>query len=202
MNSEMSVMKMKTLAFSVLIAALSITGCQQVPPNAAGTGGTAGGGYGTGGGTAGGGYGTDGYGTGGNYGNGYGNGTGAGQYTPAELRNPSSILAQRVIYFDLDRADIKPEYMNVLNAHASLLTAYPNLRVRLEGHADERGSRDYNVALSERRGYSVLDYMQVKGTSSNQMEVIGYGEEVPAVFGHNESAWGKNRRVEIKYAGE
>lgn len=184
-------MNTKTLAFSVLIAALSVTGCQQVPPNTAGT---AGGGYGTDG--TGGGYGTGGYSTGGNYGN------GTGQYTPAELRNPNSILAQRVIYFDLDRADIKPEYMNVLNAHASLLTAYPNLRVRLEGHADERGSREYNVALSERRGYSVLDYMQVKGTSSNQMEVIGYGEEVPAVFGHNESAWGKNRRVEIKYAGE
>ena len=201
MNSETSVMKMKALVFSVLMAALSVTGCQQVPPN---TGGTAGGGYGTGG-TAGGGYGTGGtagggYGTGGAAGGGYG--TGSGQYTPAELRNPNSILAQRVIYFDLDRADIKPEYMNVLNAHASLLTAYPNLRVRLEGHADERGSRDYNVALSERRGYSVLDYMQVKGTRSNQMDVIGYGEEVPAVFGHNEAAWSKNRRVEIKYAGE
>ncbi|WML87909.1 peptidoglycan-associated lipoprotein Pal [Thiothrix subterranea] len=190
---------MKALVFSVLIAALSVTGCQQVPPNAGGAGGTAGGGYGTGGtgGSAGGGYDTGGYGTGGN-----GYGTGTGQYTPAELRNPSSILAQRVIYFDLDRSDIKPEYMNILNAHASLLTAYPNLRVRLEGHADERGSRGYNVALSERRGYSVLDYMQVKGTRSNQMEVIGYGEEVPAVFGHNEAAWSKNRRVEIKYAGE
>ncbi|WP_139282124.1 peptidoglycan-associated lipoprotein Pal [Thiothrix caldifontis] len=192
-------MNRKTLAISVLVAALSITGCQQVPPNGAGTGGTTGGGYGTGS-TTGGGYGTGGYGTGGTYGNGYG--TGTGQYTPAELRNPNSILAQRVIYFDLDRSEIKPEYMNILNAHASLLAAYPNLRVRLEGHADERGSREYNVALSERRGYSVLDYMQVKGSSSNQMEVIGYGEEVPAVFGHNESAWGKNRRVEIKYAGE
>ena len=207
MNSEMSVMKLKVLAFSVLIAALSVTGCQQVPTAGAGgtggVGGAGGNGYGTGGGNGAGGTG----GTGGAYGNGYGNGgygngTGSGQYTPADLRNPGSILAQRVIYFDLDRSDIKPEYMSVLNAHAALLSAYPNLRVRLEGHADERGSREYNVALSERRGYSVLDYMQVKGTSSNQMEVIGYGEEVPAIFGHNESAWGKNRRVEIKYAGE
>lgn len=208
MNSEMSVMKLKVLAFSVLVAALSVTGCQQVPTAGAGgtggVGGAGGNGYGTGGAYGNGAGGTGG--TGGGYGNGtggaYGNGTGGGQYTPADLRNPSSILAQRVIYFDLDRSDIKPEYMNVLNAHAALLAAYPNLRVRLEGHADERGSREYNVALSERRGYSVLDYMQVKGTSSNQMEVIGYGEEVPAVFGHNESAWGKNRRVEIKYAGE
>ncbi|MEN9422644.1 MAG: peptidoglycan-associated lipoprotein Pal [Pseudomonadota bacterium] len=207
MNSEMSVMKLKVLAFSVLVAALSVTGCQQVPTAGAGgtggVGGAGGNGYGTGGGNGAGGTG----GTGGAYGNGYGNGgygngTGSGQYTPADLRNPGSILAQRVIYFDLDRSEIKPEYMSVLNAHAALLSAYPNLRVRLEGHADERGSREYNVALSERRGYSVLDYMQVKGTSSNQMEVIGYGEEVPAIFGHNESAWGKNRRVEIKYAGE
>ncbi|MBO0612034.1 peptidoglycan-associated lipoprotein Pal [Thiothrix fructosivorans] len=200
-------MKLKVLAFSVLVAALSVTGCQQVPTAGAGgtggVGGAGGNGYGTGGGNGAGGTG----GTGGAYGNGYGNGgygngTGSGQYTPADLRNPGSILAQRVIYFDLDRSEIKPEYMSVLNAHAALLSAYPNLRVRLEGHADERGSREYNVALSERRGYSVLDYMQVKGTSSNQMEVIGYGEEVPAIFGHNESAWGKNRRVEIKYAGE
>jgi peptidoglycan-associated lipoprotein len=190
MNSEMSVMKLKVLAFSVLVAALSVTGCQQVPT--AGAGGTGGVG----------GAGGNGYGTGGGNGAGGTGGTGSGQYTPADLRNPGSILAQRVIYFDLDRSEIKPEYMSVLNAHAALLSAYPNLRVRLEGHADERGSREYNVALSERRGYSVLDYMQVKGTSSNQMEVIGYGEEVPAIFGHNESAWGKNRRVEIKYAGE
>ena len=202
-------MKLKVLAFSLLVAAISVTGCQQVPTaGAGGTGGVGGvggsgaNGYGTGGTGGSGGAGNYG-GSGGNYGGGTGYGTGgSGQYTPAELQNPSSILAQRVIYFDLDRSDIKPEYMNVLNAHATLLRAYPNLRVRLEGHADERGSREYNVALSERRGYSVLDYMQVKGSSSNQMEVIGYGEEVPAVFGHNEAAWGKNRRVEIKYAGE
>ena len=199
-------MKLKVLAFSLLVAAISVTGCQQVPTaGAGGTGGVGGSGangYGAGGTGGSGGAGNYG-GSGGNYGGGMGYGTGgSGQYTPAELQNPSSILAQRVIYFDLDRSDIKPEYMNVLNAHATLLRAYPNLRVRLEGHADERGSREYNVALSERRGYSVLDYMQVKGSSSNQMEVIGYGEEVPAVFGHNEAAWGKNRRVEIKYAGE
>lgn len=207
MNSEMSVMKLKVLAFSVLVAALSVTGCQQVPTAGAGgtggVGGAGGNGYGTGGGNGAGGTG----GTGGAYGNGYGNGgygngTGSGQYTPADLRNPGSILAQRVIYFDFDSSNIRPEYMNVLNAHAGLLAAYPNLKVRLEGHADERGSREYNVALSERRGYSVLDYMQLKGVQANQADVIGYGEEIPADFGHNESAWSKNRRVEIKYAGE
>lgn len=189
-------MNMKTLMISVLTVALLMTGCAQQGGNANGG---AGNGYGN----------NSGYGAGGNaggYGSGYGNnggyGSGSGQYTPADLRNPNSILAQRVIYFDLDSSAIRPEFQNVLAAHAALLASYPNLRVRLEGHADERGSRDYNVALSERRGYSVLDFMQIKGVSASQMEVIGYGEEIPAVFGHNEAAWSKNRRVEIKYAGE
>jgi peptidoglycan-associated lipoprotein len=187
-------MNMKTLIAYMLVSAFLVTGCAQQGGNANGAGGVGGAG-------GAGGYGTN----GGAYGNGganYGGGNGSSQYTPADLRNPNSVLSQRVIYFDLDSANILPEYQSVLNAHASLLAAYPNLKVRLEGHADERGSREYNVALSERRGYSVLDYMQIKGVSSNNMEVIGYGEEIPAMFGHNESAWSKNRRVEIKYAGE
>lgn len=194
-------MNMKLLASSVLAAALAVAGCAP-QTTAPGAGGGATGGYGAGNGGAGNnnaygyGYGSGAGGSGSNY------GAGSGTYTPAELSNPSSILAQRVIYFDFDSSNIRPEYMNILNAHASLLSAYPNLRVRLEGHADERGSREYNVALSERRGYSVLDYLQVKGVRANQMDVIGYGEEVPADFGHNEAAWSKNRRVEIKYAGE
>ncbi|QTR51240.1 peptidoglycan-associated lipoprotein Pal [Candidatus Thiothrix anitrata] len=195
-------MNIKTLVTAVLVSAvLVISGCaQQGNPNA-GSGGIGGAG---GAGGSGSNYGSGAGGSGSNYGYGgnTGYGSGAGQYTPADLRNPNSILAQRIIYFDLDKSTIRPEFQNTLNAHASLLAAYPNLRVRLEGHADERGSRDYNVALSERRGYSVLDYMQIKGAKANQMEVIGYGEEIPAMFGHNEAAWSKNRRVEIKYAGE
>lgn len=195
-------MNIKALATSLLMSAVLATGCAQQGNNpgggTVGAGGTGvnGSDYGAGSGS----YNGSGSGYNGGYNN-YGSGSG-GSYTPADLRNPSSILSQRVIYFDYDRSEIKPEYMNVLNAHASLLAAYPNLRIRLEGHADERGSREYNVALSERRGYSVLDYMQIKGASSNQMDVIGYGEEIPAAFGHNEAAWSKNRRVEIKYPGE
>lgn len=192
-------MNIKTLVVAMLVSAvLAISGCAQQGGNAnggAGAGGTNGG-YGSGGA----GNGSNGYGYGNGANGGYANGS--GQYTPVDLRNPNSILAQRVIYFDLDSSSIRPEFQNALNAHSALLAAYPNLRVRLEGHADERGSRDYNVALSERRGYSVLDYMQIKGANTSQMEVIGYGEEIPAEFGHNESAWSKNRRVEIKYAGE
>lgn len=209
----MSVTKIKTLAVTLLVSVALMSGCAQQNAHPNGTGGAGGnGGYGSGGnggyGSGGnGGYGNGGnggYGNGGNggYGNGgYGNG-GNGSYTPADLRNPNSILSQRVIYFDFDSSNIRPEYINVLNAHSALLAANPNLQVRLEGHADERGSREYNVALSERRGYSVLDYMQLKGVKTTQADVIGYGEEIPADFGHNESAWGKNRRVEIKYAGE
>ena len=188
----MSVTKIKTLAVTLLVSVALMSGCAQQNAHPNGTGGAGGnGGYGSGG--------NGGYGNGGN--GGYGNG-GNGSYTPADLRNPNSILSQRVIYFDFDSSNIRPEYINVLNAHSALLAANPNLQVRLEGHADERGSREYNVALSERRGYSVLDYMQLKGVKTTQADVIGYGEEIPADFGHNESAWGKNRRVEIKYAGE
>lgn len=195
-------MTIKTVALTVLMSAVLVSGCaQQGAPmaNDAYANGATGMGnnpYGNGGNASN----TYGYGAN-NGGPAYGNGA-AGQYTPDDLRNPASILSQRVIYFDYDSSNIKPEYLNVLNAHASLLAAYPNLQVRLEGHADERGSREYNVALSERRGYAVLDYMLVKGAKTNQMDVIGYGEEIPTDFGHNEAAWGKNRRVEIKYAGE
>lgn len=139
----------------------------------------------------------------GSYGNGANQiGTRAGQYTPADLRNPSSILAQRIIYFDYDKANIRPEYVSILNAHAALLAAYPELRVRLEGHADERGTREYNVALSERRGNTVRDFLRLKGVRAQQMEVIGYGEEVPAAFGQDQQSWDKNRRVELIYSGD
>lgn len=143
-----------------------------------------------------GGYGQGGYGSAGMA------GQGNSPYSPADLNNPGSILAQRVIYFDYDQARIRAEYLPVLEAHASLLAAYPNLRVRLEGHADERGSREYNVALSERRGYSVRDYMAARGLKNQQAEIVGYGEEVPASLGHGEKSWSENRRVEIIYLGE
>jgi len=129
-------------------------------------------------------------------------GNAKGSYTPADLRDSRSILAQRVIYFGYNQANIAPKYREILDAHASLLRDFPNLNVRLEGHADERGSREYNVALSERRAFSVLSYMEIKGAKKSQADVVGYGEEIPANFGHGEATWGKNRRVEIVYAGE
>jgi len=124
---------------------------------------------------------------------------GSKNYTPADLNDPSSILAQRVIYFDYNQSSILEKYKTVLAAHAELLANYPQIRVRLEGHADERGSREYNIALSERRAQTVRQYLSFKSVGSAQMETVAFGEEKPIVASHNDSAWNKNRRVEINY---
>ncbi|HHL18111.1 MAG TPA: peptidoglycan-associated lipoprotein Pal [Thiothrix sp.] len=139
-------------------------------------------------------------------GNSYGNtgqnsGSGAYQetYRPADLNNPKSLLAERIIYFDYDQVTIKPHYKKVLEAHAELLKRNPTISMRLEGHADERGTREYNVALSEQRAKSVQWYLRGKGISSARTETVAYGEERPLVVGDGEKSWAKNRRVELKY---
>lgn len=119
--------------------------------------------------------------------------------TLAGLSDPNNLLSQRIIYFDYNRSSIRPEYMVLINTHSKLLAKYPNLKMRLEGHADERGSREYNVALSAARSQSVKNIMVAQGPSSDQMRTIGFGEEIPIVRGHDASSWQKNRRVEIKY---
>ncbi len=121
------------------------------------------------------------------------------KHTPADINNPQSVLAQRVIYFDYDQATILEKYKPILAAHAELLANYPEMRIRLEGHADERGSREYNVALSERRAETVRQYLSFKNVGSEQMETVAFGEEKPLVPSHNDTAWNKNRRVEINY---
>ncbi|MGB1310783.1 MAG: peptidoglycan-associated lipoprotein Pal, partial [Leucothrix sp.] len=124
-----------------------------------------------------------------------------GDYKVTDLNDPSSVLSRRVIYFAYDQSTIEPEYFEILDAHSELLASNPNLTIRLEGHADERGSREYNVALSERRAQAVKQFMDLKGVGSEQSQTVAYGEEVPVDPGHNEAAWSKNRRVEIKYIG-
>lgn len=119
--------------------------------------------------------------------------------TPKDVKNPSSILAQRIIYFDYDQSTILEKYKPILAAHAELLANYPEMRIRLEGHADERGSREYNVALSERRAETVRQYLSFKNVGSEQMETVAFGEEKPLVPSHDNTAWSKNRRVEINY---
>lgn len=102
-------------------------------------------------------------------------------------------------YFDFDTAEIRSEAREVLIAHAKFLEANPRQRVRLEGHADERGTKEYNLALGERRSNAVQRFLIVNGASRGQLETVSYGEEKPAVRGSSESAWAQNRRVELVF---
>ena len=120
----------------------------------------------------------------------------------APPKNVTGILAQRVIYFDYDSSAIRSEFRAVLDAHATFVKANPKAKLHLQGHTDERGSREYNVALGQRRADSVNKAMGLLGIDANRMEAVSFGEEKPAVEGHDEAAWSKNRRVEIRYDGE
>lgn len=125
---------------------------------------------------------------------------GAGERIDLEyLDDPQSPLSQRIVYFDFDSDAIRPEWADVVAAHGRLLAKYPDLRVRLEGHTDERGSREYNLGLGERRARSVAERMRLEGAQPSQLTVVSFGEEKPADPGHDEAAWAKNRRVEIVY---
>ena len=110
-----------------------------------------------------------------------------------------SIPSERVIYFDYDMSDIRPEARVILEQHAAYLSGNPSMQVRLEGHADERGSREYNLALGERRAESAKSALMSLGVSGNQMTTLSYGEEQPVALGHNEHDWQLNRRVEVIY---
>ncbi|WP_210394887.1 peptidoglycan-associated lipoprotein Pal [Motiliproteus sediminis] len=104
-----------------------------------------------------------------------------------------------VFYFDFDKAVIQSSDLDDLNAHAKYLSENGMARVVLEGHADERGTREYNMALGERRAKAVARYLGVQGVAAGQIETVSYGEERPAMVGHDESSWSKNRRVELRY---
>ena len=106
---------------------------------------------------------------------------------------------QGVFYFDFDQAIVRRSGHEELNKHAKVLSEDSGLRVRLEGHADERGTREYNLALGERRANAVRAFLVAQGAARMQIEVISYGEEKPANNGHSESSWSENRRVEVVY---
>ncbi len=110
-------------------------------------------------------------------------------------------LSKRVIYFEFDSSDVTSEAREIISAHAQNLSQNANLSVVLEGHADERGTREYNVALGERRAKAVQELLVLQGVQPSQIQVISFGEERPAAVGHDESAWRLNRRVEILYSG-
>jgi peptidoglycan-associated lipoprotein len=111
----------------------------------------------------------------------------------------AGLLANRIIYFDFDSSEIKGAGVELIAAHARYLAANPAQRVRLEGHTDERGSREYNIGLGERRAQAVRRALMLQGAVEGQVSTVSYGEERPAVTGHDEDAWAKNRRVEIVY---
>ena len=116
-----------------------------------------------------------------------------------ELENPESLLSVRVIYFDYDSSTVLTQFEEIIQAHAGFLQANPGVVTTLEGHADERGSREYNLALGERRALAVKQQLVVLGASPEQVRAVSYGEERPADPGHDEQAWGLNRRVEFVY---
>ncbi|ODU50465.1 MAG: peptidoglycan-associated lipoprotein [Lysobacteraceae bacterium SCN 69-48] len=122
-----------------------------------------------------------------------------GAYTPADL-DSDACLRQRVVYFDLDQDALKPEFQAAMSCHAKYLRDRPSARLRLEGNADERGSREYNMGLGERRGNAVSSALQANGGGASQLTVISYGEERPVCNESGEDCWSKNRRVELVYS--
>jgi len=108
-------------------------------------------------------------------------------------------LARTVIYFDFDKSEIRPEFADVVSAHARNLTGHPNLKMKLEGNTDERGTREYNIGLGERRAQAVRRALMLQGVAESQLTTVSFGAERPAVEGDDESAWAKNRRVELVY---
>ena len=117
--------------------------------------------------------------------------------------DPNSVAGRapqdRVIYFDYDQSELRPEFLDIVARHGRFLAQNPDGRVRLEGHTDERGSREYNIALGEARAKTVSRMLQLQGVSANQLNVVSYGEELPVDEGRNNEAWAKNRRVNVIY---
>lgn len=130
-----------------------------------------------------------------------GSGTFEGRPVSEALSDPASVLSKRVFYFEFNSSELSEADRKALDAHASLLSSNPDISVVLEGHADERGSREYNLALGERRAKALERILNLKGVAAEQIQVISFGEERPVALGHDEEAWRLNRRVELLYSG-
>lgn len=120
-------------------------------------------------------------------------------YPLEAVNDPSSELSQRLIFFDFDQSTIRSEFNYILEQHAIYLKSHPSVNIRLEGHTDERGSREYNIALGEQRALSVRQVLLLQGVLSDQITTVSFGEELPLDLGRDETAWSQNRRVEIVY---
>lgn len=128
--------------------------------------------------------------------------TGTAAPTLNPLTDPNNILSKRSVYFDFDSYVVKDEYRSLVQAHAQYLRENGNARVLLQGNADERGSREYNLALGQRRADAVRNAMTLSGAKESQIESVSLGEEKPRATGHDESSWAENRRTDIRYQGE
>ena len=118
------------------------------------------------------------------------------------LVDPTNILSKRSVYFEFDEYVVSDKYKSMVLSHARYLRENSNLNIRVQGNADERGSREYNLALGKRRADNVKRVMTLAGTPDSQIESVSYGEEKPRAVGHNEASWTENRRVDIRYQGE
>jgi peptidoglycan-associated lipoprotein len=128
--------------------------------------------------------------------------TGARKDAASVLKDPNNILSKRSIYYELDKFDVKDEYRGLVEAHAKYLRENPGSKILIQGNTDERGSREYNVGLGQRRSDGVKKMLILLGAKENQIESVSLGEEKPQAEGHQEEAWSKNRRSDILYAGE
>jgi peptidoglycan-associated lipoprotein len=118
------------------------------------------------------------------------------------LTDPSSILSKRSIYFDFDRYDVRDEFKPLVEAHARYLRDNAQAKMLIQGNTDERGSREYNLALGQKRSEAVKRMLLLLGAKENQVEAVSLGEEKPKSEGHSEEAWAQNRRGDILYQGE
>jgi len=171
----------RVLAVLLLVVACALTACASKPPKPTGSGeaGTA---------------------NTGAEGAGAGNANANGSGSDDEIAGPQAgMLAKRTVYFDFDSSEIKGEGTDIVAAHAKYLASHSSARVRLEGNTDDRGSREYNIGLGERRAQAVRRALLLQGATEAQLQTVSYGAERPAAVGNDESAWAKNRRVEIVY---
>jgi peptidoglycan-associated lipoprotein len=118
------------------------------------------------------------------------------------LNDPSNILYKKSVYYAFDKYNIEPQYMPIVEAHAGYIKSHPDAAVRLEGNCDERGSREYNLALGQRRADGVKSAMELLGVADKQIETVSWGSEKPKAPGHDEAAWAQNRRTDIVYTHE
>lgn len=123
-------------------------------------------------------------------------------YSIAALKDPKSILSKRSVYFDFDQFVVKDEFKSLIEAHAQFLVRNPKMKMLIQGNADERGSREYNLALGGKRSEAIKKALMLLGAKEDQVESVSLGEEKPACTDQNEDCWAKNRRGDMLYSGE